>query len=194
MVLCADGHRRGWNLNDTIRRNQSGGKKKTDSFISFQFYSVFTCTDAEKRESVFDKSSRTEGSSERARPSRHAVLQSLHTTVHYRVTTGKERSLISKVNLCDRQSTFKEKYICRDLELEAAQRVWSKVSIIQNTAWRLHEPLLLCSVKMYYQEEPSKEIYGNKSQLGCKHRNDFSHVVIVSCNYCISCQMELHEN
>lgn len=83
--------------------------------------------DAEKRESVFDKSSRTEGSSEGARPSRHAVLQLLYTTVHYKVNSSevvhfsshkvkkfckeqqaKRELLIIKVSLCYWQSTFKE--------------------------------------------------------------------------------------
>lgn len=51
MVLCADGHRRGWNLSGTIRSNQS--EKKTDSFISLSFIMLFLAWMLGKEVSVF---------------------------------------------------------------------------------------------------------------------------------------------
>lgn len=57
MVLCADGHRRGWNLNGTIRSNQS--EKKTDSFISLSFIMFFFLHECWEKKSVFYKSNLT---------------------------------------------------------------------------------------------------------------------------------------
>lgn len=77
------------------------------------------------------------------------------------------------------------------------KRFWSKVVNVQNSAWRLHKPPLLRSIKIYYLERRSGEyiqMISETSRLHCKHLNYSSKAVIVSSCYCTLCQIWLHEN
>lgn len=206
MVLCADGHRCGWNGN--IRSNQSEDKRRFH-FLHFVFF--FLHERRERSQCFTNPTTRIimmffffllsiqclrKHIGHAGSP--HVALQMTFRAFSWETLTVQLFSLWTN---CQTNSLFLQakkktgKY--RFERSWIGKRFWSKVVNVQNSAWRLHKPPLLRSIKIYYLERRSGEyiqMISETSRLHCKHLNYSSKAVIVSSCYCTLCQIWLHEN